>query len=169
VCGLLRTDRSFMRLARFTRVCMKEPKAKKAKANARRGVRVGWEVRRLVTGFSKMNRCPRWIAPADLMHDAVWHRGPIVSPPVDDTSITRPATDARQQVQRRGRQAVREYRCRMRVLAGVLLSLKQGPRISSRGMLHFKDWQATRVRREERQTCSRPSYPALCWQGRPYY
>jgi hypothetical protein len=31
---------------------------------------------------------------------------------------------------------------------GVLLSLKQGPRISSRGSTHFKDWQAARVRRE---------------------
>jgi hypothetical protein len=118
---------------------MKEPKAKKAKANARRGVRVGWEVRRLVTGFPKMNWCPRWIAPADLMHDTVWNRGPIVSRLVDDTAIMRPAADARQQVQRRGRQAVREHRCRMRVLAGVLLSLKQGPRISSRGTMHFKD------------------------------
>jgi hypothetical protein len=120
-------------------------------------------------GVCEDERWPQWIAPADLRHDTVWHRRSIVSPLVDYTATTRPAADARQQVQRRrGRQAVREHRCRMRVLAGVLLSLKQGPRISSRGTMHFKDWQAARVRREERQTCSRPSYPACRWQGRPY-
>jgi hypothetical protein len=138
---------------------MKEPKAKKA--NARRGVRVGWEAGH---GVSEDERWPRWVAPADLMHDSVWNRGPIVSLLVNDTAIMRPAADARQQVQRRGRQAVREHRCRMRVWRCFAVA-KARPTHQQQGLDALQGLAGCARAAGGAPNMFATKLPCLCWQG----
>jgi hypothetical protein len=72
----------------------------------------------------------------------------------------RPAADARQQVQRRGRQGVREHRCRMRVWRCFAVA-KARPTHQQQGLDALQGLAGCARAAGERQTCSRPSYPAF--------